>query len=141
MSMGGYPCQEFSILYPQTVTAFVALGTTPLGLCYYSLIDRWLLKLVKPIAKCFPDRILRTFMAKSVSRTNYAYNTMLKMLEPLSKSDIVEQMDIAYSRVLDREESVHFDFPVLLMLGEYDTTGRIKKYCKKLSKKKVIPCI
>ena len=49
MSMGGYPSQEFAIHYPDKVSAFIALDTTPLGLCYYSVLDRMLLKLVGPI--------------------------------------------------------------------------------------------
>jgi pimeloyl-ACP methyl ester carboxylesterase len=49
MSMGGYPCQEFAIRYPGRVIAFIALDTTPLGLCYYSALDRWILKKVKYI--------------------------------------------------------------------------------------------
>lgn len=139
MSMGGYPSQEFAIHYPNRVIAFIALDTTPLGLCYYSALDRWCLKHVKPIAKLFTDKMLRNSMAKSVSKTQYAYETMLKMLEPLSKNDIVEQMGIAYGRVFDRKESVHFDFPVLILLGEYDKTGKVKQYCQAWSKKEGYP--
>jgi len=78
-------------------------------------------------------------MAKSVSKTQYAYDTMFKMLEPLSKHDIIEQLDIAYGRVFDRKESVHFTFPVLILLGEYDKTGKVKQYCKEWSKNEGYP--
>jgi pimeloyl-ACP methyl ester carboxylesterase len=139
MSMGGYPCQEFAISYPQRVIAFIALDTTPLGLCYYSALDRWMLKKVEPLAKCFSDKMLRESMARSVSKTQYACDLMLKMLKPLSKADIAEQMGIAYSRVFDRKESVHFDFPVLILLGEYDKTGKVKHYCEKWSEKEGYP--
>lgn len=139
MSMGGYPCQEFAINYPDKVCAFIALDTTPLGLCYYSSMDRWWLKKVEPIAKCFTDKILRYSMAKSVSKTQYSYKMMLKMLEPLSKAEIIEQMGIAYGRVFDRKESVHFNFPVLILVGEFDRTGKVKYYCEAWSKKEGYP--
>lgn len=139
MSMGGYPSQEFAIRYPDKVSAFIALDTTPLGLCYYSVLDRWWLKLVEPMAKLFTDKLLRNSMAKSVSKTKYAYDMMLKMLEPLSKADIVEQMGIAYGRVFDRKDSVHFNFPVLILIGEYDKTGKVKQYCEEWSKKEGYP--
>lgn len=139
MSMGGYPSQEFAIQYPDKVSAFIALDTTPLGLCYYSALDRWWLKQVEPMAKWFTDKMLRNSMAKSVSKTQYAYDMMLKMLEPLNKADIVEQMGIAYGRVFDRKDSVHFNFPVLILIGEYDKTGKVKHYCEEWSKKEGYP--
>lgn len=37
---------------------------------------------------------------------------MIKMLKPLSKSDIIEQMCVAYGGFFDRKESIHFNFPV-----------------------------
>ncbi|MCD4711762.1 MAG: alpha/beta hydrolase [Clostridiales bacterium] len=139
MSMGGYPSQEFAILYPDYVSGFVALDTTPFGLHYYSRSDRFWLKTVGPLAKLFTDKMLRTSMAESVSRTKYAHDLMIKMLEPLSKADIVEQMDIAYGRFFDRKETVHHDFPVLILLGEYDKTGKVKQYCEAWSKKEGYP--
>ncbi|MBU3188486.1 alpha/beta hydrolase [Clostridium bowmanii] len=139
MSMGGYPSQEFGIRYPDKVSAFIALDTTPLGLSYYSALDRWCLKLVEPMAKLFTNKMLRNSMAKSVSKTQYAYDMIIKMLEPLSKAEIVKQMGIAYGRVFDRKESIHFDFPVLILLGEYDKTAKVKQYCEAWSKKEGYP--
>ena len=139
MSMGGYPSQEFAIHYPEKVSAFIALDTTPLGLSYYSALDRWWLKQVEPMARCFTDKMLRHSMAKSVSKTQYAYDMMIKMLEPLSKADIIEQMGIAYGKFFDRKESVHFDFPVLILLGEYDKTGKVRQYCEAWSKQEGYP--
>jgi pimeloyl-ACP methyl ester carboxylesterase len=91
------------------------------------------------MAKLFSDRMLRSSMAKSVSKTQYAHDMILKMLEPLSKAEIVEQMGIAYGRVFDRKEPVHFDFPVLILLGEYDRTGKVMQYCKAWSKREGYP--
>lgn len=139
MSMGGYPSQEFAIHYPDEVSAFIALDTTPLEACYYSALDRWCLKHVEIMAKLFTDKMLRISMAKSVSKTKYAYDMMLKMLEPLSKAEIVEQMVIAYGKVFERKEPMHFNFPVLILLGEYDKVGNVKQYCELWSKKEGYP--
>jgi pimeloyl-ACP methyl ester carboxylesterase len=139
MSMGGYPSQKFAIQYPKQVLAFVALDTTPFGLCYYSKSDQWWLKRVKPMAKCFPDKVLRESMAKSVSKTKYAYDLMKRMLASSSKAEIIEQMDIAYGGFLKENQDVHFTFPVLILLGEYDTTGKVKQYCKAWSKRENYP--
>lgn len=130
MSMGGYPSQEFAVQYPDRILAFIAIDTTPFGLNYYSRSDKWWLKHVGTIAKWYPDKMLRKSMAKSVSKTPYAYDLMIKMLEPLSKSDIIEQMEIVYGCFLKENKNVKFNFPVLILLGQCDRTGKVTQYCK-----------
>lgn len=130
MSMGGYPCQHFADLYPNMVEAFIALDTTPLGLSYYSKFDLWMLKLVAPMARCFTDRFLRKSMAKSISKSKYSYDKMMSILAPQSKSEIIEQMRIAYEYFPKENKDVKFQFPVIILVGENDTTGKVKAYCK-----------
>lgn len=130
MSLGGYPSQEFALRFPEMVLGFVALDTTPYGLTYYSKFDRWCVRQVEPMAKLFPDKTLRKSMAKSVSETDYSYNVMTKMLEPLSKAEIVQQMGIAYAGFLKENRDANFNFPVLILLGEHDKTGKVSAYCK-----------
>lgn len=139
MSMGGYPSQEFAYRYPEKVYGFVALDTTPFGTSYYSNSDIWWLRHVAPIARLFPEKMLRESMAKSVSRTKYSYDKMLEMLNPLTKAQIIEQMNIAYGVFIKENKDVNFTFPVLILLGEFDKTGKVKKYCEDWSKKEGYP--
>lgn len=139
MSMGGYPSQEFAVHYPEKVEGFIALDTTPYGLCYYSKSDIWWLKHAAQMAKCFSENALRKSMAKSVSRTKYSYNKMMEMLAPLTKSQIIEQMDIAYGIFPKENKDASFSFPVLILLGEFDKTGKVKQYCQAWSKKEGYP--
>lgn len=134
MSMGGYPSQMFASIFPEKVEGFIALDTTPFGLKYYSKSDLWWLKKVKPIAKLFPDTFLRKSMAKSVSKTKYSYNKMIDMLKPLTKAQIIEQMDIAYGKFAIENKDVSFSFPVLILLGDSDSTGKVKQYCVEWAK-------
>ncbi len=135
MSMGGYPSQEFAFRYPEKVEGFIALDTTPYGLCYYSKTDIWWLKQAAPMAKCFSEDFLRKSMAKSVSKTRYSYGKMMGMLAPLTKAQIIEQMDIAYGVFPKENKDVRFSFPVLILLGEFDKTGKVRQYCQAWSKK------
>ena len=48
------------------------------------------------MAKFFTNNMLRKSMEKSISKTEYFYNKMMEMLKPLTKSQIIEQMGIAY---------------------------------------------
>lgn len=139
MSMGGYLSQEFAYKYPQKVLGFVALDTTPFGLSYYTKSDMWLLNKVNIISKCFPESYLKEIMAKSVSRTQYSYDMMKKMTENSTKRELVEQMNIAYKTFINENKDVHYVFPVLILVGEYDKTGNVKKYCKRWSEKEGYP--
>lgn len=139
MSMGGYPSQHFAAMYPGMVKGFVALGTTPLGLKYYSKPDLWWLEQAAPMAKCFTASLLRKSMAWSVSESHYSYQKMLSMLKPLSKEEIIQQMRIAYEYFIAENKDVDFPFPVLILAGEKDHTGKVKAYCKEWSKQTGYP--
>lgn len=130
MSMGGYPSQVFAHIYKEMVAGMVMLDTTPFGLKFYSKFDLWILKQVAVIGTCFSDKILRESMAKSVSRTDYSYHKMLEMLASLSKAEIIEQMDVAYGKFVKENKELDFTCPVLLLLGEYDKTGKVSHYNK-----------
>ena len=133
MSMGGYPSQHFALRYPGMVKGFAALDTTPLGHKYYSKSDLWWLKRVAPMAKCFTANLLRRSMAWSVSESNYSYQKMLSMLKPLSKDDIIRQMQIAYEYFIVENIDADFGFPVVILVGEKDSTGKVRVYCKEWS--------
>lgn len=139
MSMGGYPSQEFAYQYPDMVERFVGIDTTPFGIEYYSKNDLWWLSKVALIGRCFTNNILRTSMAKAVSKTKYSYNKMIEMLKLLSKEEIIEQMDIAYGKFALENKNVEFKFPVLLLLGDRDTTGKVKQYTRAWAKKTGYP--
>jgi pimeloyl-ACP methyl ester carboxylesterase len=129
MSMGGYPSQMFAHLYPQKVQCFIGVDTTPFGTAYYSKSDLWWLSKVKPMANWFTDKMLRKSMAKSISVTEYSYNKMIEMLAPLSKKQIIEQMDIAYGKFAQENKDLQLICPVLILLGDKDKTGKVKQYC------------
>ena len=139
MSMGGYPSQHFAALYPDMVSGFIALDTTPLGLQYYSKSDLWWLKQITPMAKCFPEVILRMSIAWSVSNTKYSYQKMMSMLKPFSKIEIIEQMRIAYEKFSYENVNVAFSFPVLILIGDKDSTGKVKAYCIEWAKQTGYP--
>ena len=141
MSMGGYPSQIFADQFPDKVSGFVALGTTPFGVAYYSKTDIWWLKQVEPMSKWIPEKILRASMAKSVSKTKYSQSIMQEMLAPLSKAEIVEQMGVAYGKFVEENRDMQFDFPVLILVGEHDSTGKVQQYCEEWAKNEGFPLV
>lgn len=139
MSMGGYPSQHFASIYPDMVKGFIALDTTPLGCGYYSKSDLWWLKQAAPMAKWFPENILRMSIAWSVSKSKYSYQKMMAMLKQVSKAEIIEQMRVAYEYFSMENKDVNFRFPVLILVGEKDSTGKVKSYCREWAKQTGYP--
>lgn len=139
MSMGGYVCQIYAHRYPEKVLCFIGIDTTPFGTSYYSKADFWWLSKVKPMAKWFGEKTLRWSIAKSVSVTDYSYQKMMEMLAPLSKEQIIDQMDIAYGAFARECRDIHLVCPVLILLGDRDRTGKVRQYCMEWTKKTGYP--
>ena len=138
-SMGGYICQEFAIHYPEKVKSFIAVDTNPFGHFYYAKWERFLLTKVGSMSSWFPYSILAKSIAKGSTKTEYAYNNLYTSISKLSKKEIIFIMDMAYGGFLERKEIVEFDFPVLLIVGDSDNTGYVKKYNKMWSKQMGYP--
>lgn len=130
MSLGGYPVQEFAVRFPEKVLGFIALDTTPYGLGYYSKTDLLFLKRAGAYTRPIPDGFLRKWIAKASAHTKYSFDLMLRMLKPLSKDEICEQIEISYGAFLKENRDVKYDFPVLILLGEYDHFGKVSVYSK-----------
>ncbi|WP_243186888.1 alpha/beta fold hydrolase [Clostridium muellerianum] len=64
---------------------------------------------------------------------------MIEMLATFTKSEIIEQMDIAYGTFIKENKDVSFSFPVLILLGEFDRIGKVNQYCEAWSKKEGYP--
>ena len=133
-SMGGYVCQEFAIQYPEQVEAFIAVDTTPFGHYYYSKWERFILTKVGLISSWYPYNLLVKSIAKNATKTRYAYENLYAAVSKLSKKEIINIIDLAYGDFLKRTDTVKFDFPVLLVLGDSDQTGYVRKYNQKWSR-------
>lgn len=127
-SLGGYACQAFALDFPDKAEAFVGVDTSPFGLSYYSRTDRFWLRQVEWMSRCYPHRKLVTDIAKAATHTKSGYDSMMAMLAPYSKAELCRIMGIAYASFLKENRDTDFDFPVLLILGEYDKTGKVPQY-------------
>ncbi|ARF17810.1 alpha/beta fold hydrolase [Sporosarcina ureae] len=132
-SLGGYVCQEFGIRYPKKVKGFVGIDTTPFGHYYYSKWEKFILSKIGLLSSMFPYKTLINSISKGATRTDYAFDNMYSAVSKLSKDEIINIMNLAYKELLKRTETVHFNFPVLLVMGEKDNTGNVKKYNSKWS--------
>ena len=59
---------------------------------------------------------------------------MIDILSPMSKAQIIEQMDIAYGKFAQENKDIHLTCPVLILFGDKDRTGKVQQYCYAWSK-------
>lgn len=129
-SMGGYIIQTFLKYYSEFAIGFIAIDTTPFGMSYYSNMDKWWLRQIGWMSHCYPYKGLVKAIAKSCTCTPYAYDNMITALGQYTKQEICYLMKIGYSGFLDENCDLSLEFPVLILVGENDKTGKVKQYCK-----------
>ncbi|MBP8865965.1 MAG: alpha/beta hydrolase [Acetobacterium sp.] len=127
-SLGGYPCQQYALDFPDKVLAFVGVGTSPFGRSYYSRSDRFWVRQVEWMSRCYRHEKLVTAIAKGATHTKRGFDNMMTMLAPYGKAELCRIMGITYASFLRENRDTAFDFPVLLTLGEYDKTGKVPQY-------------
>ncbi|MCM1578615.1 MAG: alpha/beta hydrolase [Ruminococcus sp.] len=88
---------------------------------------------------CFPLGLLKKSIAKSCTYTAKSYENMLTMLRPYSKKELCRLMGIAYGGFLKENRELDITCPTLILLGEYDRTGKVKEYCMAWSGKTGFP--
>ena len=132
-SMGGFITQSVIKRYPEIVSRFVAIDSTPFGEKYYSKSDKWWLRQVEWMSKLYPDKSLRKAIAKQCTLTERSYQNMYDMLEIYDKNELCHLMGIGYAGFLEDNCDIKINCPTLLIVGEKDKTGRVINYNKQWS--------
>lgn len=129
-SMGGYVAQTFLKYHPALVAGFIGIDTTPFGHAYYSKSDQWWLRQIEWMTHCYPKKVLVKAVAKSCTHTQYAYENMLAALQGYTKDELCHLMGVGYAGFLEENCDLAISVPVLLLVGKYDRTGKVRQYCK-----------
>ena len=127
-SMGGFIGQSFLLRWPERVRGFVGIDTCPYGEGYYSASDRWWLRQVGRMARLYPDGVLRRSVAKNAAKTPRAYENMLRSMAVYPKDELCRLLGIGMAGLLEENQDLEISCPVLLMAGEDDRTGKVRRY-------------
>lgn len=138
-SMGGYITQTYMKQYPNVIKGFVGIDTCPFGLCYYSKSDMWWLRQIEWMSQCLPQELLIQSIAKSCSYIESAYQNILVALRPYSKQELCHLMGIGFAGFLKENCNLKITCPTILLVGQYDRTGKVKQYCEAWHKETQFP--
>lgn len=127
-SMGGFIGQVFAKKYPQLLHGFVGIDTCPFGVRYYSHSDLWWLKQVEAMCRAFPEGALKESLARSCTRTPYACQNMRAALAWYGKDELCRLLGMGYTAFVEELENIHISCPVILLVGQFDMTGKVQTY-------------
>jgi pimeloyl-ACP methyl ester carboxylesterase len=91
-------------------------------------MDRWLLSITPALLRMYPYNYLINLIAKQIAIRPSAQEYALETLKNLSKGEIADIMMAVYTGLLDYEEDIRLDCPVLIAYGEKDKTGKVISY-------------
>lgn len=140
-SAGGYVSQVFIQQYPQMVSAFVGAGTTPLGAKNYKKSDLFWIKHFSAIARWYPYRWYCRAAAKAATHTEAARQNFYQALVKLGKAGMLKATKQVYSDFLQARTDTAFNCPVLLVIGEHDTTGLVRAYNQQWAEENGFPLV
>jgi pimeloyl-ACP methyl ester carboxylesterase len=124
-SMGGNLHQEFVFHHPERVKALVCLDCT-WNFQKLTALEAFSLRLAGPIFKIYPHKLLLD-QSLAVTATAKASQDLLRpAMASLSKDEFVQIM-MATSACLHYEPGYRIDKPLLLIVGDKDATGNIRK--------------
>ena len=124
-SMGGNLHQELVFHHSERVRALVCLDCT-WNFQKLTALESFSLRIAGPIFKIYPHKLLLD-QSLAVTATSKASQGLLRpAMESLSKDEFVQIM-MATSACLHYEPGYRIDKPLLLMVGDKDATGNIRK--------------
>ena len=127
-SMGGFVAQSVLARDPAMVKGLFTIGTCPYGEAYYSKSDLFWLRQTKWMFSLFPDGLLRSTMAAMCGRTQDTRENMLRMLAYYDKKELCTLMYLGFAGFIPEIQNLRISCPVCLTVGEYDRTGKVRRY-------------
>jgi pimeloyl-ACP methyl ester carboxylesterase len=124
-SMGGNIHQELVLNYPERVRAMVFLDCT-WNFQTLSAIETFSLSIAKPIFKLYPYKLLVNQSLNATATSKVSQEILRPAMESLSKDEFINIL-MATSDCLHYEPNYTINKPLLLMVGDKDKTGNIRK--------------
>jgi pimeloyl-ACP methyl ester carboxylesterase len=124
-SMGGNISQEVVFLHPERVKALVLIDCA-CNTFQLSGMEKWLLRMTPAILKLYPANMLKDQSVKASAIKPDVQAYLSEVFNLMSKDEFATVF-LATAGCLHEEPNYHIEQPMLLVHGDKDGTGNIKK--------------
>ena len=143
-SLGGYVAQAYLDFYPDEAAGFVSIDSAPLKRAYTPAWEVRLLRHTKGMYLSIPWALLKPWGAWGAAATERGRANMRSFMEGYSKREYCELTAHGYRMLADAIEAgraYDVDCPALLLCGEKDRAGDVKKFNRKWTVSEGIPLV
>ncbi len=132
-SAGTYVIQEFAFQHPERIKAMIIIDGTCIT-AKLSLIESLAVRASPLMFRLWPYENLKKAMVDASSIKTSTRQQLKKQFNGLSKKEFIKIWD-GLSTCIHYEPYYHVQSPLLLVYGEYDNTGNIRKAMKDWAKR------
>ena len=143
-SMGGYIAQAYMAQYPHDVAGFISIDSAPLGRQYYKAWELFCVKHTKFMYQCIPWKVLHEWSAVGNAETEYGRTLMRQMMEPYEKPEFCDLASYGFrilAEAIEEKGCYAITCPTLLLCGERDGTGFVKRYNQMWAEREQYPLV
>lgn len=143
-SLGGYVSQAFIDLFPGEATGFVSIDSAPLKRAYYPSWELWLLRHTRGMYRSIPWALLKAWAVRGVATSDRGRAGMRSFMESYDKREYCELAAHGYRMLADAieaERDYDMDCPALLLCGEKDQAGDVRRFNRMWTAGEGIPLV
>ena len=143
-SMGGYVAQAYEQRYAGETKGIVSIDSAPVQKEYYANWELFSLKHTEGMYKSIPWNMLVKWSATGNSQTEYGQNLMRNMMLDYEKYEFCRLAAYGFrilAKAIESGVACEINCPILLLCGEKDQTGFVKRYNKVWAKRTNYPLV
>ena len=136
-SMGGYVGQAFAEQYPDMPAGFIAIDSAPLQRKYVTAAEIWLLKRMEPVYQRYPWNALMKSGIHGTAVTDYGRKMIYHIWKDYKKEEFARLAGHGFrilAEAMEADLKYELKCPALLLCGEKDQAGSVKRYNRRWAK-------
>lgn len=136
-SFGGYLAQVYLDMFPDAVAGYISIDSGVLNRKYYAGWELALLKHTKAMYLSIPWKLLIKWGSEGNAESEYGRSLMWGMMESYSKQEYCALTAYGFrilAEAVETKDCYTITCPTLLLCGEKDGAGYVKKYNRHLEK-------
>lgn len=139
-SLGGMIAQYYIDQHPARAAGLISVDSVPFG-DYYSKSDLFWLSQLEWMCRLFPDKLLRSSMARICGASETARKRMHTMLSAYTKKELCHLIYTGEATFIPENKNIDIPCRTILLLGDRDRVGKVASYNREWTRRTGFPLI